>query len=84
MTLTEEADSQQERAAWSRFSLAEAMRGMEDEEGHYSLEDLEDAWQAPAEIEADPELAAAIEKGLEDLAEGRTIDWNTLRKELDL
>ena len=31
-----------ERATWSRFSLSQAMRGMEDEEDLYSLDDVED------------------------------------------
>lgn len=30
--------------AWSSFSLAQAMRGMEDEEEIYSLEDLREAF----------------------------------------
>ncbi len=29
-----------ERAEWSKFSLAQAMRGMEDEETSHSLEDV--------------------------------------------
>lgn len=32
-----------EGARWSRFSLSQAMRGMEDEEELYSLDDLEEA-----------------------------------------
>ncbi len=31
----------EERASWARFSLAQAMRGMEDEEDLYSLSDVE-------------------------------------------
>lgn len=42
------------------------------------------AWQATAEVKADPALATAIEKGAEDLEAGRSTDWETLRQELDL
>ena len=31
----------EERASWSRFSLAQAMRGVEDEDDLYSLSDVE-------------------------------------------
>ncbi len=33
----------EERAIWSSFSLAQAMRGTEDEEDLYSLDDVEEA-----------------------------------------
>ncbi len=32
-----------ERLSWSRFSLVQAIRGMEDEEDLYSLSDVEEA-----------------------------------------
>jgi hypothetical protein len=35
----------QEDAAWSALSLASAMRGMEDEESSYTLDDLKERFQ---------------------------------------
>jgi hypothetical protein len=35
----------EEDAAWSEFSLAAAMRGMEDEESPYSLADLKESFR---------------------------------------
>ena len=46
MTLTEKifVRLEEEGTAWSDFSLAQAVRGMEDEEDLYSLDDLEAAF----------------------------------------
>jgi len=37
-------DAREEDAAWSSFSLASAMRGMEDEETPYTLADLKESF----------------------------------------
>ena len=36
--------AEEENRAWSQFSLAAAMRGMEDEEDLYSLDDLKETF----------------------------------------
>jgi hypothetical protein len=41
----EEGRSADEDAAWSAFSLASAMRGMEDEASPYSLADLKESFR---------------------------------------
>jgi hypothetical protein len=46
--------------------------------------DVIEGWQATANIEADPTVAEAVEKGLLELREGRGTDGSTLRQELDL
>ena len=37
-----ESSERQEDAVWSEFSLATAMRGMEDEDSPYTLEDVQE------------------------------------------
>ncbi len=34
-----------ERSEWSRFSLSHAMRGMEDEQAHYSVKDIKEEYK---------------------------------------
>lgn len=40
-----ESDAREEDLAWSRLSLAAAMRGMEDEEELYTLDDLKERFR---------------------------------------
>ena len=40
----EELPTREEDVAWSKFSLASAMRGMEDEETPYTLSDLKETF----------------------------------------
>ena len=44
-TRTAQETSQEEDVEWSHFSLASAMRGMEDEEAPYSLADLKEVFR---------------------------------------
>ncbi len=64
--------------------LLEALHSSQQDDNWSAVQDVVGAWQATAEIKADPVLAADIETGLEELAEGQTTDWATLREELDL
>ena len=64
--------------------LLEALHRSQQDGDWPAVAEVVGAWQATAEVKADPSLVAAIEEGTEDLEAGRSTDWHTLRKELDL
>ena len=43
-----------------------------------------ESWKATANLEADPVVAQAVDQGLLELEEGRSVSWSTLRQELEL
>ncbi len=43
-----------------------------------------ESWKATANIEADPAIATAVEQGLAELAEGQSVGWADLQKDLGL
>jgi hypothetical protein len=45
MTKAASESSRKEDLQWNRFSLSEAMRGLEDEESTYDESDLKEKWQ---------------------------------------
>lgn len=64
--------------------LLEALHRSQQDGDWPAVAEIVGSWQATAEVKADPALAAAFEKGVEDLEAGRSTDWETLRQELDL
>jgi len=49
-----------------------------------TVDEVLESWKATANVEADPDLAKAIDEGLIELEEGRSTTWADLRQELDL
>lgn len=48
------------------------------------ISDIIESWKETANIRADSEVAAGVEQGLAELANGKGISWSELKKELNL
>lgn len=60
--LFQKLDKREEELLWSRFSIAQAMRGMEDEDGPiYTRDDLKEVWLTEAQRRANELDAGTVQ-----------------------
>lgn len=64
--------------------LMEALQHSLNQRDISEVNEVIESWKATANIEADPTVAADVQQGVADVAEGRGVSWADLRKELQL
>jgi hypothetical protein len=64
--------------------LLEALSQSEQNKDWSFVSDVIEAWKATANIKADPGVSAAVDQGLDELANEQGTSWAALKKDLEL
>ena len=72
-----------EQAEFISGLLRRILSAIKDDDWSPVVEWVEE-WKATANVQADPKISRSVKQGSAELARGEFIEWDTLRKELDL